>query len=160
MIYAKIENQEERKRLEDALKNSKSKSWYRRLNIIALSADKYTVKQLSQMFNVCEATIRGYIHSYNEGGLEQLKPSKPTGRSPKVANWTKEQWNQIMKKPPREYKKLGVNLDQWTLELLSLYLREYLSINVSLVSIHNSLKRTGARIEKNRLRGKLMSIVA
>ena len=97
------------------------------------------------MFDLCEATIRSYIHSYNTGGLENLKPLKPTGRSPKIANWTKEQWSQIMKKAPCDYGRLAIESDQWTLERLRLYLREYQSIDVSAVSIHNSLKRTGMR---------------
>ena len=39
MIYAKIEKEEEQKRLDDALEASKNKNWYRRLKIIALSAN-------------------------------------------------------------------------------------------------------------------------
>ena len=74
MIYAKIKNQEEQKRLDDALDSSKSKKWYRRLQIVADSAKRFTVKQLSIMFAVCEATIRSYIKLYNEGGLDKLAP--------------------------------------------------------------------------------------
>ncbi len=160
MIYANVKSQEDKKRLEDALKSSKSKNWYRRLNIIALSSANYSVKELSQMFDLCEATIRSYIHSYNDGGLDNLKPLKSTGRSPKIANWTKDQWIQIMKKAPCDYGKLGIKSNQWTLERLRLYLREYQDIDVSVVSIHNSLKKTGVRIEKNRLQASLVSVVA
>jgi len=150
MIYVKFKNTDEKKIINDALKASKSKSWYRRLNIIALSAAKYNVKQLSQMFDLCEATIRNYIHSYNEGGLDSLKPSKPTGRSPKIANWTRDKWENIMKKPPNEYGKLNISSNYWTLERLRLFLKEYHNINISIVSIHNSLKKTGIHIERNR----------
>jgi transposase len=150
MIYVEFKNQDEQKCLNDALKASKSKNWYRRLNIIALSATNYDVKQLSKMFNLCEATIRNYIHSYNQGGIDKLKPSKPTGRSPKISNWTRDQWNNIMKKHPCDYKKLGTQSNRWTLELLRLFLKEYNDTIVSIVSIHNSLKKTGVSIEKNR----------
>jgi len=57
MIYAKIKDQEEQKQLDDALDSSKNKKWYRRLQVIANSAKRFTVKQLSIMFAICEATI-------------------------------------------------------------------------------------------------------
>jgi hypothetical protein len=43
MIYAKIENPEQEKRLMDELKTSKNKNWYRRLEVIANSAKGVTV---------------------------------------------------------------------------------------------------------------------
>ena len=89
MIYAKIKDQEEQKQLDDALDSSKNKKWYRRLQVIANSAKRFTVKQLSIMFAICEATIRSYIQLYNEGGLDKLV--KQPGHPPKIANWTKEQ---------------------------------------------------------------------
>jgi len=63
MIYAKVKDQEEQKQLDDALDSSKSKKWYRRLQVVANSAKKFAVKQLSIMFAICEATIRSYIQT-------------------------------------------------------------------------------------------------
>jgi DNA polymerase III delta subunit len=60
MIYAKIENPEQEKRLIDELKTSKDKNWYRRLEIITNSTKRVTVEQLSKTFNVSQAT---QIHS-------------------------------------------------------------------------------------------------
>lgn len=50
MIYAKIENPEQEKRLIDELKISKDKNWYRRLEIITNSTKGVTVEQLSKTF--------------------------------------------------------------------------------------------------------------
>jgi hypothetical protein len=50
MIYAKIENPEQEKRLIDELKTSKDKNWYRRLEVIANSTKGVTVEQLSKTF--------------------------------------------------------------------------------------------------------------
>jgi transposase len=61
--------------LDDALKASNNKNWYRRFQVIALSAQKYTVQKLSEMFKLCQATIRSYIHTYNQVGLEALTVS-------------------------------------------------------------------------------------
>jgi transposase len=150
MIYANIKSEEERKRLYDAMKASRNKNWYRRLQIIALSAEKHTVKELSEMFKICQATIRSYINSYNQGGLDKLAPVKPTGRPPKIANWTKEQWDKVLGQTPDQYRKLNTQSRKWTLERLRLYLEKYHNIDVSIVTVHNSLRKTGVRIAKNR----------
>jgi len=152
MIYANVKNQEEQKRLDDALDSSKSKNWYRRLQVVANSAKRFTVKQLSIMFAICEATIRSYIQLYNEGGLDKLAPVKQPGRPPKIANWTKEQWDEVLERTPNQYEKLNTHSRQWTLERLSVYLKEYHQIEVSIVSIHNSLERTKVRTGRSKLR--------
>ena len=72
MIYAKIKDQEELIRFQDAMKASKDKNWYRRLQIIEFSVKKYSVQELSDRFKLCEATIRNYIRSYNELDFGQI----------------------------------------------------------------------------------------
>jgi transposase len=91
MIYATISSEEAQRRLDEAIQEARDAKWYIRLKIIALSATKQTVKELSEVFNLCEATVRNYIHDYNKGGLKQLAPGKSTGRPPKIGQWTKEQ---------------------------------------------------------------------
>jgi len=152
MIYAEIKSQEEQERLDAALKASKNKKWYRRLQVVANSAKKVTVKRLSIIFAICETTIRSYIKLYNEGGLDKLAPVKQPGRPPKIANWTKEQWDEVMERTPDQYEKLNTHSRQWTLEHLSVYLKEYHQIEVSTVSIHNSLEKTKVRTGRSKLR--------
>jgi len=79
MIYAEIKSPKEQNRLESALETSLDRKWYCRLIIIAHSAKKYTVAKLSEMFGLCQATVRNYIHAYNKGSLEQLQPKKWVG---------------------------------------------------------------------------------
>jgi hypothetical protein len=80
MIYAKIENPEEKKHLEDALKASKNKGWYRHLQVIQNSANGITVPKLSEIFSICQQTVRNYINAYDQGGLDGLMPEKQSGR--------------------------------------------------------------------------------
>jgi len=152
MIYATFKNQEERRRLDNALKSSENKNWYRRLQIIQLSAKKYSVEELSEIFNLSKATIRNYIHSYNYGGLNNLQPSKSSGRPPKIAHWTKEQWDEILEKTPAQYDKLNVFSQQWTLNLLKLYLVEYYQIDVSISNIYKCLIKAGKQTGRGKLR--------
>jgi len=158
MIYAKIRSKEEQKRLDNALRTAKTKDWYLRLQIIALSAQEYNVKKLSEMFNLCHATIRNYIHSYNQGGLSELAPATRPGRPPKIAHWSREQWDEVLVRTPNQYEKLNTDSRQWTLEYLRLYLREYHGIDVSIASICNSLRKTGSRTGRSRLRAPSSSV--
>ena len=87
MIYAKLKNPEEQKLLNDELKSARDRNWYRRLQIIKLSAGKHTVQELSQDFDLCQQTIRNYIHAYNGGGLDKHAPVKPPGRPLKIGHW-------------------------------------------------------------------------
>lgn len=152
MIYAEISSEEARKRLNEAIEESRDVKWYIRLQVIVLSATKETVEELSQMFNLHEATIRRYIHSYNKGGLDQLAPGKSTGRPPKIGQWTKAQWDEVLEQTPNQYKKLNTHSHQWTLEKLRVYVKEYHGIEVSLSSIHNSLMKTKRRTGRSKLR--------
>jgi transposase len=152
MIYAKIENQEEYKRLEDALKASKNKSWYRRLEIIQNSAKGIIVPKLNEIFGICQQTVRNYINAYNQGGLDKLMPDKQTGRPPKIGHWIKEDWDKVLEQTPNQYEKLKTQSRQWTLERLALYLKEYHGIEVTLQSINNSLRKTGRRTGRSKLR--------
>ena len=86
MIYAKLKDPGEQKLLDDELRAARDRNWYRRLQIIKLSAARHTVQELSQDFDLCQQTIRNYIHAYNEGGLAELKPIKPPGRPPKIGH--------------------------------------------------------------------------
>jgi transposase len=152
MIYVNIQDPEQEKRLIDELKISKDKNWYRRLQIIADSVKGVTVEQLSQMFSVSQATIRRYIHAYNQGGLDTLKPKKSTGRPPKIGNWTKADWDKVLEQTPDQYEKLNTHSRQWTLERLALYLKEYHNMVVAISSIYNSLRNTGRRTGRSKLR--------
>jgi len=152
MIYAKIKGEKEQKRLDDALRASEKKNWYRRLQIIFLSAQEYSVQKLSEMFELCEATIRDYIHAYNQGGLNKLKPAKPPGRPPKIGNWTEADWDKVLEQTPNQYEKLNTQSRQWTLERLQVYVREYHDIDVDISNIYRSLRKTGRRTGRSKLR--------
>ena len=152
MVYAKLKNPEEQKLLNDELKAAKDKNWYRRLQVIQLSAQKHKVKELSEMFGLCQQTIRNYIHAYNKGGLASLTPGKSPGRPTKIGHWTKEQWDEVLEQTPNQYEKLNTQSRQWTLERLQLYLKEYHEIDVCLSSVYGSLRKTGRRTGRSKLR--------
>ena len=152
MIYTEYKNSEDKEQLYDELKNAKNRNWYRRLQIVKLSVGKMTVQQLSKMFDLCEATIRDYIKTYNENGLEELFPTKPTGRPPKIAHWTREDWDKVMEQTPNQYEKLNTASRQWTFERLALYVKEYHEIEVTVPCVYYAFKSTGRRTGRSKLR--------
>jgi transposase len=152
MIYAKLNNPEEKEILERELKSARDKNWYRRLQIIKLSAFRHTVQELSDEFSLCHQTIRNYINAYNQGGIKSLFPGKSSGRPPKISNWTKQDWDKVLEQTPNQYEKLNTQSRQWTLERLRVYVKEYHNIDVSKVSIHRSLGKTGRRTGRSKLR--------
>ena len=152
MIYAILKNAEEKEILESELKSARDKNWYRRLRIIKLSARNHTVQELSEDFDLCQQTIRNYINAYNQGGLPALFPGKSPGRPPKIAHWNKSQWDKVLEQTPDQYERLNTQSHQWTLERLCLYLKEYHEIEVSDVSVLNSLRKTGRRTGRSKLR--------
>ena len=74
MIYAKVDAQE-REALQIAMKAATNTKWFLHLKLIDLSGQKYSVPELAQMFDLCAATVRCYIHSFNEAGIVGLRPT-------------------------------------------------------------------------------------
>ena len=150
MIYA--ENPLNHQQLNDELLAAKDKKWYRRLMIISLSKKKYSVKQLSEVFKVSKATIRRYIHAYNRYGISGVIPKKSPGRPSKISHWIKSDWDKVLQQTPNQYPKLNTCSRQWTLERLAQYLFLYQQIKVCIASVYNSLRKTGRRTGRSKLR--------
>ena len=73
MIYAKVDTQQ-KAALSAAMNTTTDAKWYRRLKIIDLSGQGFSVPELSLMFDLNAGTVRRYIHAYNEAGLCGLQP--------------------------------------------------------------------------------------
>jgi transposase len=152
MIYAYMKDNNCQQEIDQQLKATENKKWYRRLMIISLSAKRYTVKKLQEMFQLSDATIRRYIHAYNQDGISGLRPNKATGRPSKIAHFKKEDWDKVLEKTPNQYEKLNTCSRQWTLLRLAKYVKEYHQIQVCLATIYNSLRKTGRRTGRSKLR--------
>ena len=94
MLFAKVYNAAI-KELEQALRNADQTKWYRRLKIIDLSAQGHRVPELAYLFDLGEASVRRYIKQYNEGGLDNLRPGKSSGRQASIP-LSKEEWEDLL----------------------------------------------------------------
>ncbi len=152
MIYAQPQAEHAISELACEIKNVESAKWYRRLRIIQLSMAGHPVKQLSEQFDLCRATIRDYIKAYNQGNLQQLRPQKQPGRPKKAGQLTGDRWQEILSQTPNQYQKLETDSRQWTLELLAVYAKQYLDTEVHFSTIYKAMKRCGYRTGRSKLR--------
>ena len=137
MIYAKVCDASALERLDAALCQATSLKWYRRLLIIKLSAtERLSAPKLAKMLNLCDDSVRSYIHKYNTSGLETLIPKSPPGRRGKITHFSKSDWERLFEQTPDQYEKLQTDSRQWTLDLISVYFQAYHEISVTPPAIH------------------------
>ena len=115
MIYAKVDAQSQ-ETIRSEMKTTKNVKWYRRLKIIDLSSQGLSVPELSQMFDLSEASIRRYIHHFNEAGIAGLSPGYGQGRSPE-RTWTQSEWLDVLAQSPADLEQLNTAAQNWTQEI-------------------------------------------
>jgi transposase len=143
MIYAQV-NATEREVLHAEMKRTTEAKWYRRLKVIDLSSQGYSVPALAELFDLGEGTIRRYIHGYNEDGITGLQPAYGQGR-PMSLTWTQEEWLDLLAQSPGDYPELMTAAQNWTQALLLQYLAIYHQIQVTQTTLSKSLRRVGIR---------------
>ena len=153
MIYAELRDGSALECLDAALCEATKPQWYRRLLIIKLSATEgLSVPKLARMFNLSDDSVRSYIHKYNTSGLEALMPKSPPGCRGKITHFRKSDWDRLFEQTPDQYEKLNTDSRQWTLELMSVYLKAYHEISITPPAIHMALRRVGYRTGRSKLR--------
>ena len=143
MIYAKVDTQQ-KAALSAAMNTTTDAKWYRRLKIIDLSGQGFSVPELSLMFDLNAGTIRRYIHAYNEAGLDGLQPAYGRGRPP-VLTWSKAQWLDLLAQSPADLELLNTGDQNWTQAMLRQYLAAYHQVQVTQATISKALRRVGIR---------------
>ena len=152
MIYAQPQSEGAVSQLASEIKNADSTKWYRRLKIVQLSMAGKPVGQLATEFDVCQATVRSYIKSYNSGGIDGLRPHRASGRPPKIGQLSRDEWSEILRQTPDQYDRLETNERQWSLNLLVGYAKEYLGQEVCFQTVSTALRRCKYRTGRSKLR--------
>jgi transposase len=143
MIFAKVDKQEQ-EALQAELTVTKNIKWYRRLKVIDLSGQGYSVSDLARLFDLSAGTVRRYIHRFNEAGLAGLQPDYGQGR-PLVLAWSKAQWLDLLAQSPADLVQLNTAAQNWTQALLQRHLATYHQIQVTQTTISKTLRRVGIR---------------
>jgi len=143
MIYAKVDAQA-KNTLQAEMNEATDAKWYRRLKVIDLSGQGFTVPELVRMFDLSSGTIRRYIHAFNEAGLDGLQPGYGQGR-PLAVDWTKAQWLDLLAQSPATFAELETGDQNWSQALLCRYLEIYHQIQVTQTTVSKTLRRVGIR---------------
>lgn len=154
MIFARLETEEAKQELQQAIRDAEKPYIYRRLLIIQFSASGKTVNELAALFFLTPLTIRLYIHAYNTGGIAGLLPQKKPGRRVKLS-LTKEQWLEILHQSPATFEELETPCHNWTLEMLVQYVGIYHGVHMHPSSLWHLLRRH--KIKMGRSQWKLTS---
>lgn len=107
------------------------------------------MSEIAELLSLHPATVRGYIHDFNESGFQGLEPASGSGRKLKI-KWTKEHWEDLLAQKPSDIEKLQSGAQNWNQELICLYFSQYEGITVSQGTVSKSLK--AAKINWNRAR--------
>ena len=150
MIYAKV-SPEDQALIAQELKTTRDAKWYRRLKIIQLSGHGNTVPQLAELFEVCKATVRDYLHRYNRGGLSALRRRFSPGAPLKIP-FTKAQGEELLHRSPSQFPELETNARTWTQEVLVDYFAKVHGIAVVQSTLSLRLKRLGVRWNRGKLK--------
>ena len=143
MIYAKV-NAQQKAVLDREMNSTADAKWYRRLKIIDLSGQGFSVPELSRLFDLGAGAIRRYIHAYHEAGVDGLRPGYGQGRPPTLT-WTKAQWLDLLSQSPADLTLLASGAQSWTQALLRQYLAAYHQVQVTQATLSKALRRAGIR---------------
>ena len=141
MIYAQVD-ETGRQELEQAIKANPEMKWYRRLKVIDQSGKGQSVSEIASLFDLDAATVRSYIHRYNQGGLAGLKPAYGQGR-PAEISLSKAEMEALIKRSPSQFAKLETGARNWTQALLCQYFCHYHQLEISQSGVSDALKRLG-----------------
>ena len=150
MLFAQLTT-EEKQQLRDEINKAQQVKWYRRLKIIDLSSQGYTVPELAEMFALSQASIRTYIHDYNADGLAGLQPNQSPGR-PTILQWSKAEWENRLYQAPCDFENLKSGAKNWNQALLKQYLANYHQLQVSQGTISKALRAVGIHWRRAKLK--------
>jgi|SRR5690625_4442227 len=140
-------NANELQAVENRLKSEKKRRMYERYQAIRLYLLGHSATEIATILNRNSKTIRTYIRSYKENGLDGLTMNFSTGKPPKLTTEQQEQLKQtIIDFLPHE---CGFPAKfNWTLDLIRMYiLREY-GTSYTIKGVSKMMKRLGLSYTK------------
>ncbi len=114
-IYARLLRDNEQRYLLELARNRNDRSMRKRARIILLSAQGYTVPQISAEVGLHPINVRKWIHRFNAKGPSGLQSGKSPGRPPR---FTSEQKQAILELARNDPQKLGLPFQRWSLQRL------------------------------------------
>lgn len=114
-LYARDLTVEEGRRIQHEIRHGKNPIFMRRCQVILLSAQGTRVQEISKMTLLSEYHTRELIRTFNDGGLNVLRPKKPGKANPKFTEEERASIAEFAQIPPRV---LGYPFNSWSLSKL------------------------------------------
>jgi transposase len=114
-LYARDLTSDEGRRVQHEIRHGKDPVYMRRCQVILCSAQGTTVQEIAKLTLLSEYHTRELIRTFNEEGLEAMRPRKPGKPHPKFTEEEKASVAEFAQIPPRV---LGYPFNSWSLSKL------------------------------------------
>ena len=120
-LYVRPISEEERAHLDKIIAESKPETLGARAHIILLSSQGYSSTEITSLVGRHPASVRKWIHRYNEQGISSLINAPSPGRK---RSYIEEQAQKMVEIALTEPRALGQPYSRWSLHRLVRYLIE------------------------------------
>lgn len=115
----------------------------KRYHALALLLDLTPVDEVAQILHVHSDTILAWIGRFNEGGVENLKPIKSSGRPPKLSHEDILELKSDLLTSPR---KLGYKFSNWYGRTICHHIKKKFGVKMTQNGIYVLLDRINFRL--------------
>lgn len=109
-----------------------------RARMVLLSARRYTVPDLCEIFEMTDDTIYKWFDRFDETGPEGLFDQQRSGRPPELDAQAEREIERVLERSPVDE---GYDFTTWTVPLLNEHLKRKLSLEVSDETVRRALRR-------------------
>jgi transposase len=120
-LYARDLTPEEGRRVQHEIRHGKDPTYMKRCQVVLCSAQGMTVQEIAKLTLLSEYHIRELIRTFNEKGLDSMRPRKPGKPHYKFTEEEKASVAEFAQIPPRV---LGYPFNSWSLSKLKIAIEE------------------------------------
>jgi len=138
----------EKRRLEAATRSCKGAREYRRVRCLFLKAEGKSCREIADHLGISSRSAQRYVARYEKRGAESVKDRYRSGRPPTVTKELRQKLVEAALKDPRLF---GFLKNNWSLEMLKLYLKKETGVTISRVHVMRLLKMQGIVYKRPKL---------
>lgn len=147
-LYVRSLTSKELSELNDIARNGADVKFARRAQVIVASNRHTPVKQIASVLGYSTLQIRRIIHSFNERGIDGIRPNYRGGRPATFTDKVRKAVVELAESHPKD---LGYPLSQWSLSQLQLVLIKGKKVSyISRPTIRTILKKAGLSYQRTK----------
>lgn len=138
----------EKKQIGEFAVKTKSPREYKRAQAVLSKSKGMSATQIAEVLGVHWRTVQTWIANYRELGMASFKDKPRPGAPPKLTKEAKQKLLRAALKSPRLF---GFLKNNWSLEMLCLYLKRETGIDISDTHVHRILSKHGIVYKRPKL---------